>query len=345
MKTAIIGATGYGGAELLRILNHHPEVHVHSLHSSSQQGKQIGESYPHLQEEAPYQLQDIDPSSLAKEVDVVFIAAPSGVSSKIAPELLEEGLKVIDLSGDFRLKNRDDYTKWYKNDPAEPKWLDHAVYGLTEWAKSDVQNAKLIANPGCYPTAVLLGLAPLVSHSIIDESSIVIDAKSGVTGAGRTPSSVTHYAEMNDNFKIYKVNQHQHIPEIEQTLKGWNNKISPITFSTHLVPMTRGIMATIYANVKDGITYHDIRSLFEESYNDAAFVRVRKEGEFPSTKEVYGSNYCDLSFALDERTGRITVVSVIDNLMKGAAGQAVQNLNVMLDVNEKTGLNFLPVFP
>ncbi|RBW71050.1 N-acetyl-gamma-glutamyl-phosphate reductase [Bacillus taeanensis] len=345
MNAAIIGATGYGGAELLRLLKNHPVIKVHSVHSSSQQGKELSESYPHLQQH-PYTLEDINPDRLAEEVDLVFTATPSGVSSKVVPQLLEAGCKVVDLSGDFRLLNTGDYEKWYKKEAAPLQWLENAVYGLTEWVNREkLQNTQLVANPGCYPTATLLGLAPLVKNSLVDPKSIIVDAKSAVSGAGRTPNLVTHFAEMNDNFKIYKVNQHQHIPEIEQVLKEWNEAVETITFSTHLVPMTRGIMATIYANVKEGILASEIRKAFEKSYKDSYFVRLRKEGEYPSTKEVYGSNYCDLSFSFDERTGRLTVVSVIDNLVKGAAGQAIQNVNVMLGLDEKTGLEFIPVYP
>ncbi|MBU8908345.1 N-acetyl-gamma-glutamyl-phosphate reductase [Desertibacillus haloalkaliphilus] len=345
MNAAIIGATGYGGADLIRLLHNHPEVELSSVHSSSQQGVAMDESYPHLQGLATQQLEDIDPVLIGQKADIVFLSTPPGISSAITPKLLSEGLKVIDLSGDLRLKDSSLYETWYKETPATEEVLNKAVYGLTEWAKESVKGAELISNPGCYPTATLLGLAPLVQEKLVEPDSIIIDAKSGVTGAGRSPSAVTHFSEMNDNFKIYKVNQHKHIPEIEQGLKAWDESCSTVTFSTHLVPMTRGIMATIYGKATKPITEQQLRKLFEEKYQGSPFVRIRKEGQFPSTKEVYGSNYCDIGVTYDERTGRITVVSVIDNLMKGAAGQAVQNLNVMIGAEEKAGLDFTPIFP
>lgn len=345
MKAAIIGATGYGGAELIRILQHHPEVELHSFHSSSRHGTLISESYPHMQNVADMDLLDINPEKLSDSVDLVFTATPSGISSKLVPELVKHGLKVIDLSGDFRLKNSCEYETWYKKEAPDEHLLEKAVYGLTEWLEQDLSDAALISNPGCYPTAALLGLAPLVKQRLIHEKSIVIDAKTGVSGAGRNATLMTHFAEMNDNLKIYKVNEHQHIPEIEQVLSGWNPEVGTVTFNTHLIPMTRGIMTTMYADAKSDVRLDDLVTLYRDSYQDCYFVRVREKGIYPSTKEVSGSNYCDISLAFDERTNRIMVVSVIDNLMKGAAGQAVQNMNKMLGLDEKTGLDFVPVYP
>lgn len=346
IKVAIIGATGYGGAELIRILQRHPNVTIQSLHSSSQQGKNIADSYPHLYNLKNDVLEDIRIDEIAKENDVVFLATPSGVSTKLVPEFMKHDVKVIDLSGDFRLKNPSLYEKWYKKDPPEQVWLDQAVYGLSEWVDNEeIKHTQLISNPGCYPTAVLLGLAPLVQHELVDVNSIIIDAKSGVSGAGRNPNLTTHFSETNENLKIYKVNEHQHIPEIEQTLKQWNEQVRAITFSTHLIPMTRGIMATMYANAASDADIDQLFELYHESYKHDYFVRIREKGTYPSTKEVYGTNFCDISLAYDERTNRIMVVSVIDNLVKGAAGQAVQNLNKMLGIDEKTGLDFYPMYP
>ncbi|WP_404452250.1 N-acetyl-gamma-glutamyl-phosphate reductase [Virgibacillus necropolis] len=345
MKVAIIGATGYGGAELIRILKNHPEVSIHSIHSSSQQGKSIHESYPHLQTVVGHTLEDIDVNKIANEVDLVFTATPSGISSKLVPELLNKGLKVIDLSGDYRLKDTTVYKEWYKKDAGDEHWLSGAVYGLTEWLEEDISDTKLISNPGCFATATLLGLAPLVKNKVIDNHSIIIDAKTGVTGAGRNASAMTHFSETNDNLKIYKVNEHQHTPEIEQVLSNWNTEVSPVTFSTHLIPMTRGIMSTMYADVTKETNIDQLFELYQESYQDNYFVRIKEQGIFPSTKEVLGTNFCDISLAYDERTNRVTVVSVIDNLMKGAAGQAVQNMNKILGIDEKSGLEFVPVYP
>lgn len=345
MKIAIIGATGYGGAELTRILHNHPDVSLHSFHTSSQQGMAFAESYPHLQNITRQYLENIDPVKIAAEVDLVFMATPSGISSQLVSEFMKHDIKIVDLSGDFRLQDQSAYKKWYKLEPGDEKVLKQAVYGLSEWVEEDLTKVQLVSNPGCFPTAVLLGLAPLVKTNLIDEHSIIIDAKTGVSGAGRGLSAASHFSETNENIKIYRVNEHQHTPEIEQTLSKWNEKIGAVTFSAHLVPMTRGIMATMYVNAKNKVSANELLSLYKESYQDSYFVRVREKGVYPSTKEVYGSNYCDISLAYDERTHRITIVSVIDNLMKGAAGQAVQNMNKMLGLDEKAGLDFVPVYP
>src|SRR5690625_3700603 len=345
MKIAIIGATGYGGAELVRILHRHPHVSIHSVHASSLLGEPLHNSFPHMQTLVDDQLQGVDVEQMAKEVDLVFTATPSGVASQLAPDFLAEGVKVIDLSGDFRITDRQVYEKWYGIEAADQDLLNQAVYGLTEWIDEEITEANLISNPVCNPTSILLGLAPLVKNKLIDETSIIIDAKTGVSGAGKGLSAATHFSETNDNFKIYKVNEHQHTPEIEQTLQSWNDQVGAVTFTTHLAPMTRGIMATIYATAKEKTTANELVQLFQESYQDDFFVRIRQEGQFPSTKAVYGSNFCDLAVTYDERTNRVTVVSVIDNLVKGASGQAVQNMNKMLGIDEKTGIDFMPVFP
>lgn len=345
LKVAIIGATGYGGAEVIRILQQHPEVILQSFHSSSHQGESIVDTYPHFQAISDRDLKPIDPEQIAQDADVVFTATPSGISSELVPALIKEGARVIDLSGDFRLKDTRQYEKWYNKKAPDEAVLDEAVYGLTEWLDTEVTEAQLISNPGCYPTAALLGLAPLVKHQMIDPSSIIIDAKTGVSGAGKKATPLTHFTEMNDNLKIYKVLEHQHTPEIEQILGGWDSNTGPITFSTHLVPMTRGIMTTIYADVPAGVSAEEIIDLYHGSYKDCFFVRIKEQGTYPGTKEVYGSNFCDVSLTYDERTNRIMIVSVIDNLVKGAAGQAVQNMNRMFGIDEKTGLTFAPVYP
>lgn len=341
MKVSIIGATGYGGIELIRLLQHHPHMRVASVHSSSQVGVSLRDVYPHSEER--FVLRDIRMDDI--EGDLVFLATPPGVSSEWTPKLLAAGYKVIDLSGDFRLRDGNVYAKWYKKAPPNEKVLKQAVYGLTEWNREQIKKATLIANPGCYPTATLLGLAPLVIQKWIVPHSVIVDAKSGVSGAGRGVSLGVHFAETNENVKIYKVNTHQHIPEIEQMLCDWNEQMAPMTFSTHLIPMTRGIMATIYAEAACALSHERIIELYKETYKHCPFVRVREAGSFPCTKDVYGSNYCDIGIAYDERTNRITVVSVIDNLVKGAAGQAIQNANVMCGFDEQTGLTSMPLYP
>lgn len=344
MKTGIVGATGYGGAELLRILQAHPEFSITSLYTSSQKGKNIEEHYPHLTGLFPQKLEEINPVKMAEETDLIFLATPSGISSKLAPELVENGCSVIDLSGDFRIKNQAKYEQWYKKEAADLFWIEEAVYSLPELNREKVKGAKFISNPGCYPTATILGLAPLVKENLLAENSIIIDAKSGVSGAGQSASLATIYSELNENLKVYKVNQHQHIPEIEKMLESLGYK-SPITFQTHLIPMTRGIMATIYGRIDTKITKEEIWDLYQQFYSDEPFVRLRKLGSFPTTKEVTGSNFCDIGLDFDERTSRVTIVSVIDNLMKGAASQAVQNANIMFGLEETLGLQFSPVYP
>jgi len=345
LKIAIIGSTGYGGVELIRLLASHPLAEVTSVVSSSSAGSPIAEVYPHLTEICTDLLDDVDPTLIKSKADVVFIATPSGIAAKLTPSLLEAGLKVIDISGDHRLKSPQAYETWYKKTPAEQSYLDRAVYGLAEIYGDAVRDQALISNPGCYPTATLLGLIPAVKAGYIDPATIIIDAKSGVSGAGRGASLGTHYSELNENLKAYKLNRHQHIPEIEQVLSDEAGFPVVTTFTTHLVPMTRGIMSTMYASVKDGRSTEEFVALYRSFYEGRSFVRVREAGIWPATKEVWGSNYCDIGFAVDERTGRVTIVSVIDNLVKGAAGQAIQNLNLMMGWDETLGLQFVPVYP
>ena len=345
LGAAIVGSTGYGGVELIRLLASHPMAEVTSVISSSSAGTPITEGYPHLTGIREELLDDVDAATIKGKADVVFLATPPGVASKLAPELLAAGLKVIDLSGDFRLKSPALYEQWYKKPAADERHLNKAVFGLAEIYGENVRGADFISNPGCYPTATLLGLVPAVKAGFIDPATIIVDAKSGVSGAGRGASLGTHYSELNENFKAYKVNQHQHIPEIEMVLSDAAGASVVTTFTTHLVPMTRGIMATIYASVRGDRSLNEFLELYRSFYEGRPFVRIRPEGQWPATKEVWGSNYCDIGFALDKRTNRITIVSVIDNLVKGAAGQAVQNLNLMMGWDETLGLQFVPAYP
>ena len=315
------------------------------LYSSSGEGNVYSEGYPHLTGLADQQLKPIDMNTIKHEIDIMFLAAPPGVSSELTPKLADAGIPVIDLSGDLRIQEPAEYEKWYKRTAAPKAVIQEAVYGLAELNQLQIQQAKLIANPGCFPTAVLLGLAPLAQKKLLDESFVIVDAKTGVSGAGRKASMGTHFSELNGTFKIYKVNEHQHTPEIEQALNEWQPGLGPITFSAHLVPMTRGIMATMYTRLTCDLSADDLHDLYSEFYQDSYFVRVRPKGQYPQTKEVYGSNFCDIAVTLDERTNRVTIVSVIDNLMKGAAGQAVQNFNLMNGWNEETGLTITPIYP
>ncbi|NME05772.1 N-acetyl-gamma-glutamyl-phosphate reductase [Psychrobacillus sp. BL-248-WT-3] len=343
MKVGIIGATGYGGLELVRFLHNHPEVEVVDLFSSSEQGIHFSDKYSHLMNIHDQPLLEIESDRLA-EYDVLFTSTPSGVSSNLLPALIGKKPKLIDLSGDFRLKDLAAYEQWYKKSPAPADAVEQSVYGLTEWNTAAIAEAQLIANPGCYPTAVLLSLLALIKENLIDASHLVIDAKSGISGAGNKPSQMTHYSETNENTAIYKLHEHQHIPEIEQAIQMFANQSAPITFTTHLVPMKRGILATSYAPVNDGVTEADLVNALQETYVNHPFVRIIKDTNKFGTNQVYGSNYCDIHVKVDPRTNRATIVSVIDNLVKGAAGQAIQNMNVQFNLNQTTGLSLVPLF-
>ncbi|WP_241158301.1 N-acetyl-gamma-glutamyl-phosphate reductase [Cohnella candidum] len=345
LRAAIVGSTGYGGVELIRLLASHPQVTVTSVISSSAAGTPIAEGFPHLTEIRTDLLDGVDPELIRSKADVVFLATPHGVSMKLAPQFLAAGLKVIDLSGDYRLKDGESYREWYKHEPAVQADVDNAIYGLCEVFGSEVADKSFISNPGCYATTAALALYPAVQAGWIDPDSIIIDAKSGVSGAGRGLSLGNHFSEINENFKTYKVNKHQHTPEIEQTLSRAAGRPVTLTFTPHLVPMTRGIMCSSYAKLTEKRTDADFVELYRKFYEGRPFVRVRPVGQWPATKEVWGSNYCDIGFSVDSRTGRVTVFSVIDNLVKGAAGQAIQNLNLMMGWDETWGLRFTPAYP
>ncbi|MEH7154658.1 N-acetyl-gamma-glutamyl-phosphate reductase [Neobacillus drentensis] len=345
MKAAIIGGTGYGAVELVRLIDKHPYLEIGSVISNSQSGSSFSGIYPHLSEIVDQPLGKFDVNELSEKNDVVFFATPSGVSSKLAPQLIDREVKCIDLSGDFRLRSGEIYESWYKHAPAEDKYLKQAIYGLSEVYPDKIKTANLIANPGCYPTASSLGLIPILTSKLSDEKSIIIDAKSGVSGAGRGLSLTAHYSEINENLKAYKLGAHQHIPEIEQVLSDESGNPLTISFTTHLVPMTRGIMCTMYVNLKEEISTKKVIDLYKHFYQESHFIRVRPDGNIPSTKEVSGSNYCDIGLHVDERTNRLTIISVIDNLVKGAAGQAIQNVNLMNGWDERTGLTDIPMYP
>ncbi|MCM3569452.1 N-acetyl-gamma-glutamyl-phosphate reductase [Neobacillus mesonae] len=345
MRAAIIGGTGYGSIELIRLIHQHPYLEVGTVVSNSQAGNNFSDSYPHLSEVIEQPLEKFDAESIAKNNEVVFLATPSGVSSNLVPQLMETGIKCIDLSGDFRLRSAEQYETWYKKRPASHEYIKQAVYGLSEIYPEKVKTASLLSNPGCYPTAATLGLLPILKTNLADKESIIIDAKSGVTGAGRGLSLTSHYAEINENIKAYKLGAHQHIPEIEQVLSDESGSPITVTFMTHLAPMNRGIMCTMYLKLNQKIPTKEVVELYNEFYKNKPFVRIRPVGVVPSTKEVQGSNYCDIGLHADERTNRLTVVSVIDNLVKGAAGQAIQNANLMFGWDEQSGLNQLPIYP
>jgi len=349
IKVSIIGATGYAGKELIKILSGHPEVELMFLGSSTYAGKNITEVFPEFLNSLNKKLIKPDSAFISRDSDLVFTALPHTVSMDIVPELLnKKGIKVIDLSADYRLKDMMVYKEWYKkeHEGINKKLLTQAVYGLPELYLDDIKNASLVANPGCYPTSVILGIAPLLKNHLVDPEGIIIDAKSGVSGAGRKPSLGLHFAECNESFKAYKVLKHNHIPEIEQELStiysGKNNLEKQmnikITFTPHLLPINRGILSTCYLNLKSMQNEEEILKVYQEFYQKAPFVRIFTPPNLPETRFVTDTNYCDIGFAVDKRVGKIKVISVIDNLIKGAAGQAVQNMNIMFGFSETCGL-------
>ncbi|MBC2355605.1 N-acetyl-gamma-glutamyl-phosphate reductase [Listeria welshimeri] len=343
MKVSIIGTTGYSGLELIRLIQQHSSVDIATLHSFSNQTNLLSNLYPHLKNLEASLLEKINPKDIIEKSETVFLATPSGISKDIALPYLDAGLNVIDLSGDFRLKNSQLYEKWYEKSAPPENYLMRAEYGLAEFREN--KESTFIANPGCYATATLLGLAPLVKKQLIEPTSIIVDAKSGISGAGKVPSTSTHFTETNENMTLYKMNSHQHIPEIMQQLTKWDESIPAIQFSTSLIPITRGIFTTIYVRPKKPIAWEELHKLYESTYENAPFVRIQKENVYPTVKQVTASNYCDIGLAYNEITNVITIVSVIDNLVKGAAGQAIQNLNIMANFAENDGLGFIPVYP
>jgi len=338
IKVGIIGSTGYTGAELVRILSDHPEVRLAGLTSQSYAGMHFWEVYPHLYKYIDIDCRELDLPDLVGECDVVFTALPHGHSMPVAAEVGRQGKKMVDLGADFRFNDTQVYEKWYKVSHTEPELNKQVVYGQTEIHREEISGANLVANPGCYPTTIVLGLAPLLKNKVVDTKSLIIDAKSGVSGAGRSLSLTTHYCEVNENINAYNVGMHRHTPEIEQELGGLAGEDLTVSFTPHLIPITRGMLSTIYANLKTPAGREEIIGLYRDFYAGSPFVRILPAGVLPRTKAVCGSNHCDIGLVVDDRTGRIVILSAIDNLIKGASGQAVQNMNLMFGLPEETGL-------
>ncbi|NQT30799.1 MAG: N-acetyl-gamma-glutamyl-phosphate reductase [Deltaproteobacteria bacterium] len=338
IKVGIINVTGYAGVELARLLSQHPQVELASVTGRSAAGQSLSEVFPHLA--------GIDLTIKAKlgDVELAFSAMPHKESAEEIIPLLEKGIKVVDISADFRLKDASEYQQWYGLNHPAPQLLAQAVYGLPELHRAQIAPAQLVANPGCYPTGAILALAPAVKAKLIGPD-IIVDSKSGVSGAGRTLSLATHYSEANEDTTAYALEGHRHLPEITQELKLLNPGQSPsVTFVPHLIPMTRGILTTAYANLTSGkLKAEELRKLYLDFNKDEPFVRVADSP--PHTKQTWGSNLCLVYPTVDQRTGRLVVISVIDNLVKGAAGQAIQNMNLMLGLPETMGLEALPVYP
>lgn len=345
IKVGILGSTGYAGSELLRILTNHPDVKIEMISSKTYEGKKYGDVFENFRHQEDLVLEEDNIEKMADCCDVVFIALPHGLSSSRVNENILSRTKVIDIGADFRIKNIDVYEKWYETKHDGEDILKKSVYGLCEIHREQIKKTNLIANPGCYTTASILALYPLLKEDIIDEKSIIIDAKSGVSGAGRGVNIGVHYNETNENIKAYKIASHRHTPEIEEQLSLAANKKINVLFTPHLTPMNRGILATCYSTPKKDIKYEDIEFLYKKYYGDEYFIRLCKRNVYPETKWVKSSNFCDIGFGVDNRTGKIIVISAIDNLFKGAAGQAVQNMNLLFGIDEKKGIDYIPAFP
>lgn len=340
IKAGIIGASGYAGADLVRILAGHPEVSLTALTCRTDAGQRYNRIYPSMTGWVDLVCEAYDADQLADKADVVFTALPHQLPMSIVPELLENGLRVIDLSADFRFKSAGAYEAHYQEHTA-PDLLERAVYGLCEVYADRIEGADLIGNPGCYPTSVLLPLYPLIRENLIDTDLLIADAKSGVSGAGRGANQTTHFCHVNESFKAYKVGGHRHTPEMEAILSEAGGRPVALNFVPHLVPMTRGMETTIYAQPRSGVTLDQIGDCLKTLYEGRPFVRLRGETP-PDTLHVKGTNCCDIGYTLDKRNGRLILMSAIDNLVKGAAGQAVQNMNIMLGFDETAGLHSCP---
>lgn len=341
-KIGIVGATGYTGSELVRLLTYHPDVTIEIVTSESHKGKKISDIHPHL-----YGLSDISLQSVKDidktDLDLVFLALPHGVSMNFVKEHGLDKFITIDLSGDFRFSSKGVYEEWYNKKHIASEYFDRAVYGLPEMMRNKIRNARLVGNPGCYPTSAILALAPLIKHSVINPTGIVIDSKSGVTGAGAKAKPGTHFPDLFGNFSAYSLLNHRHSPEIENTLQNYSGYSAEVLFTPHLLPIDRGILTTTYSTPKKDVSTGMVQELFSSVYDKEHFIRVTDQP--PSVKHIRGSNYCDIYAAYDSRTNKIVTVSTIDNLVKGAAGQAIQNMNIIFGLIETTGLKQIPLSP
>ncbi len=329
----------------MRILLNHPRVIVSAITSEKSAGKPIAALFPHLAGLTSLVCEPLDTDAIAKKADFVFLALPHVSAQEAAFRFHLLGKKVVDLSADYRLTDPAVYARWYEHAHQYPELLKQAVYGLPELYREKIKKALLIANPGCYPTSAILGLAPLMQKGRIDQGSVIIDSKSGVSGAGRSPSLAHHFPEVNEGCMAYKVGTHRHTPEIEQVLSSLAGKQVTVSFTPHLIPMNRGILTTVYAKQKSPVDTDQLQALYREFYQDAPFVRLLPVGRFPNVHDVRGSNFCDIGVYADPRTGRAVVVTAIDNLIKGASGQAIQNMNLMMGFDETEGLRFAGAFP
>ena len=339
IRVGILGGTGYAGVEVVRLLLRHSEVSIERIVSHSYAGKKLSDVYPNFLGICDIILSDLDVEDIAESCDVVFTALPHGASKEVIPSLYNKGLKIIDLSGDFRYIDKDVYEKWYGEEHSSPELLKESVYGLCELHRDEIKPKRLVGNPGCYTTCSILGFAPLVKAGIADNKSLIIDAKSGVTGAGRGAKIPNLYCEAAETMKAYNIAKHRHTSEIEQELSLLAGEDIILSFTPHLAPMKRGIIATCYANLNKAYTTQELVDLYAEFYKDEKFVKVYPAGTLPETKDVINSNYVGIGLVVDERLNRAVIISCIDNLGKGAAGQAVQNMNILFGLPEDTALS------
>ena len=345
IKAGIIGATGYAGGELVRILTGHKDVEIKWYGSRSYIDKKYAEVYQNMFQIVDARCMDDNMEELSREVDVIFTATPQGLCASLMNEEILSRTKIVDLSADFRIKDVKTYEKWYNIEHPSPQFLPEAVYGLCEINREKVKTARLVANPGCYPTCTTLSIYPLLKEGLIDPDTIIVDAKSGTSGAGRGAKVDNLYCEVNENIKAYGVATHRHTPEIEEQLGYAAGRPLLINFTPHLVPMNRGILITAYASLTKEVSYEEVKAAYDKYYENEKFVRVLEKDVCPQTKWVEGSNYVDVNFKIDPRTKRVIMMGAMDNLVKGAAGQAVQNMNLMFGLKESEGLELVPMFP
>ncbi|MCR4672898.1 MAG: N-acetyl-gamma-glutamyl-phosphate reductase [Lachnospiraceae bacterium] len=345
IKAAVIGSTGYAGQEIVKLLLRHPGAELIWYGSKSYKGEKYSEIYANMNGLTDAYCSGDQLAEVADQADVIFTATPQGYCASLMNEDILTKTRIIDLSADFRIKDVAVYEKWYGIEHKSPQFIPEAVYGLCELARDNIKKARLVANPGCYTTCSILTLYPLAAEGLIDTGSIIIDAKSGTSGAGRSAKTANLFCEVNENIKAYGVGTHRHTPEIEEQLGYACGHDVTLTFTPHLVPMNRGILATTYSQLVPGVTGAEVRAAYDKYYGEEYFIRLLPDGTFPETRWVEGSNFTDIGFRVDERTGLIVAIGAIDNLVKGAAGQAVQNMNIMFGLPETEGIDQVPMFP
>ncbi len=338
-RIGIVGASGYGGSELVRFLvNHSSGLRIELATSETYSGQRVDSVLPHLRGFIDLTFEALDIDALKERVDVVVLAVPHKVAMTFVPQIVAQGLRVVDFSADYRLTDSETYSNWYHVEHTSPELIQNAVYGLPERYREKIQEAEIVANPGCYPTSAILATMPLLKHKLIQLDTIIIDSKSGISGAGPKPKDTTHFPNRESNVVAYNIGKHRHTPEIEQELSGVAGQTVSVTFTPHLVPMARGILSTVYASLIESLDTESLLDIYTTYYEDEPFIRILDKEVYPQTKSVLGSNYCDIGLEVDDRTGRVVAMAALDNLGKGAAGAALQNLNLMFSYDETDGL-------